>query len=284
METTTKRIKTILIADENPGLGRFTRLLLPEHKGYRVVTTSSGVDAILKTKEIKPDILLADVSLSDKDGYEVSREIKNDPLLKSTSVILFVELLGVFDEIKAAESCADDFIMKPLKPNELAKKIEFFISQSEKREITSEPSPEAQEVSKKEALAGVGISGEKIMEEKESQDYSPFEKKEENDEFIKKIELVEGAKSEEEIIPLEGELRENEPDTQSVTGEIEVLASQLSLQITDKVSQIIIKLRPEIVDKITQAVIKKLNEIIPKLVSQVVDSAIKEEIKKIKKS
>lgn len=62
-------MKTILIADEDVATRRLVSLLFPGHMDYRVMATSSGIDAISKAKEIKPDIVITDVSLSDKDGY-----------------------------------------------------------------------------------------------------------------------------------------------------------------------------------------------------------------------
>src|ERR1700739_4534511 len=121
-------MRTILIADEDVDT-RFVSLF--SDMDYRVVTTSSGMDAISKAREIKPDIVMANVSLSDKDGYEVSREIKNNPLLKDTPVILLTSSLGTFDEIKAARVRADDFIIKPFKFGEITKKVEYLLSQRE---------------------------------------------------------------------------------------------------------------------------------------------------------
>jgi DNA-binding response OmpR family regulator len=118
-------MKTILIADEDEKVKNVVRLMF-ERIGYEIVATSGGVDTILKAEKIKPDIVMANVSLSDKDGYEVSREIKNNPLLKDTPVILLTSSLGTFDETRAVEVCADDFIIKPFKFAEIIKKVEFF--------------------------------------------------------------------------------------------------------------------------------------------------------------
>src|ERR1700756_1313629 len=123
-----KTMKIILIADEDSAIRESVGHLFPD-MDYRVIATSSGADAISKAKGIKPDIVMADVSLSDKDGYEVSREIKDDPYLKNISVILLTSSLGTFDEIKAAEARADDFIIKPFEPRRIVKKVEYLIGQ-----------------------------------------------------------------------------------------------------------------------------------------------------------
>src|ERR1700758_4885882 len=131
-----KNMKTILIADEDVAARTLVGFMFIDID-YRVVATSSGADAISKAREIKPDVVMADVSLSDKDGYEVSREIKNNLLLKDTPVILLTSSLGTFDETRAAEACADDFILKPFKFDEIIKKVEFFISQNKGKKMGS---------------------------------------------------------------------------------------------------------------------------------------------------
>lgn len=124
-------MRTILIADEDAGIRELISLVFSDSDIYRVMTVSSGVNAILKAREIKPDIALVDVFLRDKDGYEVSREIKGDPLLKNTAVILLTASLGLFNETKAAEAGADDFIIKPCGSKELIKRLESLIDEEE---------------------------------------------------------------------------------------------------------------------------------------------------------
>src|ERR1700751_3085137 len=122
-------MRTILIADEDVAARTLVGFMFTDID-YRVVATSSGMDAISKAREIKPDVVMADVSLSDKDGYEVSREIKNNLLLRNTPVILLTSSLWAFDETRAIEAFADYLLIKPFKFDEVTKKVEFFISQN----------------------------------------------------------------------------------------------------------------------------------------------------------
>ena len=66
-------MKTILVADEDTSVRNLVRLTFTEHMGYNVVAASNGADAILKATEIEPDVVLVDVSLSNHNGYSVSR-------------------------------------------------------------------------------------------------------------------------------------------------------------------------------------------------------------------
>ena len=128
-------MRTALVADKDNRVRNIARLVF-EHMGYEVVSVWSGSDAVFKAKEIKPDIVLVDVSLSDKDGYKISREIKSDPLLKNTSVILLTASPETFDKTKAVSVRADDFMIKPLKGGEIAEKVEFLTNRNRKRTIT----------------------------------------------------------------------------------------------------------------------------------------------------
>jgi DNA-binding response OmpR family regulator len=128
-------MRTILVADKDNKVRNIVRLVF-EHMGYEVVAVWSGADAILKAKEIKPDIVLADTSLSDKDGYEISREIKNDLFLKNTPVVLLTASPETFDKTKAIKAYADDFIIKPFEGREITKKVEFLTNRNRKRAIT----------------------------------------------------------------------------------------------------------------------------------------------------
>lgn len=93
-------MRTILVADEDNRVWNIFRLIFTANKGYRVISASNGKDAVLKAKQIKPDLVIAAVSLADKDGYQISREIKSDLSLKDTSVLLINSAFESFDKEK----------------------------------------------------------------------------------------------------------------------------------------------------------------------------------------
>ncbi|HEX3033581.1 MAG TPA: response regulator [Thermodesulfobacteriota bacterium] len=129
-------MRTILIADEDNTASDSIRRVFTRKMGFRVVSTSSGVDAVLKARNTKPDIVLVDVSLSDKDGYEISREIKSDPGFKNTYVILLANSPADFDALKAVEVCADGHLIKPSNIEEVGGKEELHIGHAKEREIS----------------------------------------------------------------------------------------------------------------------------------------------------
>ncbi len=301
MNKIAKSMKTILIADEDNAVRKSLSALF-SGIGYRVVSVSSGADAISKCKEMKPDIVVVDVSLSDGDGYEVSGRIKEEQVLEDTPVILIVSSLGAFDEVKAAEVRADDFMIKPLKPEIIIKKVEFLISQYEKREINSAFNLLSHaEVAIEEAIE-FEMFNEGTNHRTEPKDYRSYSEVEYNNgteeikiereasEFDDEIILLEegcesygeagynnGASemkieweasgSGEEIILLEDELVEHTSNAESDVKKIQTLNA---------------KSKAEIIDKVSEILMKKLSEVIPESISKVVDSVLEEEIKKIK--
>ena len=126
-------MRTMLIADEDNRIRNLIHLIFTEDMGYKVISAANGTDAILRARAMKPNIVLVDISLSNQNGYKVSREIKTDPLLKNTSVILLTPELETFNKTKALAAWADDIVTKPLKPKELIKKVEYVTTQHKKR-------------------------------------------------------------------------------------------------------------------------------------------------------
>ena len=140
-------MKTILVADGDNGIRNIVRLLFTEKMGYRVVAVSKGTDAVLKAKEIIPDIVLADAYLSNKDGYQVAREIKSDPFLRATHVVLLNSAFATLNKKKALKARVDGVIIKPFGP-EIVEKVGSLLNYNETRRIKLVPIIHAWEMSK----------------------------------------------------------------------------------------------------------------------------------------
>lgn len=167
-------MRTILVADEDNRVWNIFRLIFTANKGYRVISASNGKDAVLKAKQIKPDIVIAAVSLADKDGYQISREIKSDLSLKDTSVLLINSAFESFDKEKALNACAVDVITKPF-GTEIVQKIESLINQHENGETTLTSILHPLEVSKKMNSAKIAILSEKHRKLNKSIEQKPFD-------------------------------------------------------------------------------------------------------------
>jgi len=91
--------------------------------GYDVVLAMDGEEALRKVYEEKPDLILLDIMMPKKNGYEVCRLIKNDPETRFIPVIMVTALKDIEDKIKGIEAGADDFISKPFNKTELMARV-----------------------------------------------------------------------------------------------------------------------------------------------------------------
>src|SRR6202171_6757991 len=89
-----------LVADDNSNIQKMVGLALKDH-GIEVVAVGNGEAAVRKISDIKPDLVLADVFMPVRNGYEVCKYVKDDPTLSHIPVIL---LVGAFDPLDEQEA------------------------------------------------------------------------------------------------------------------------------------------------------------------------------------
>jgi CheY-like chemotaxis protein len=110
--------QTILLADDSPTIQRLVNQTFADTR-FDVVTVNNGDAAIRKFDEIEPDVVLADIYMPGKNGYEVCAHVKNHATLSSTPVILLVGAFDAFDEAIANRAGAAAHITKPFEPRAL---------------------------------------------------------------------------------------------------------------------------------------------------------------------
>ncbi|MFQ5706487.1 MAG: diguanylate cyclase [bacterium] len=116
------KIKTILVVDDVPvNIQLLTTYLSSE--GYRVISASDGEEALEQLRESRPDLVLLDVMMPKKNGFEVCNIIKKDEETNFIPVIMVTALNELQDKIKGMESGADDFISKPFNKLELLARV-----------------------------------------------------------------------------------------------------------------------------------------------------------------
>ena len=104
--------RKLLLADDSVTIQKVIELTFAD-EGVRVVAFNNGLDAIERLEEEAPDIVLADVFMPSKSGYEVCEYVKQNEKLKHIPVMLLVGSFEPFDEAEARRVGADDILTKP---------------------------------------------------------------------------------------------------------------------------------------------------------------------------
>jgi CheY-like chemotaxis protein len=106
---------TLLLADGSLTIRRVIELTFAD-AGIRVVTVADGREAIERIQREPPDVILADVGMPERDGYEVATFVKQTPALAHIPVLLLAGALEPVDDEKARQSGADGVLVKPFEP------------------------------------------------------------------------------------------------------------------------------------------------------------------------
>jgi CheY-like chemotaxis protein len=108
-------VARILVADDNSNIQKMVGLALKD-QGIDVVAVGNGEAAVRKISDLKPDLVLADVFMPVRNGYEVCQYVKMDPTLAHIPVILLVGAFDPLDEQEAQRVGADGVLKKPFVP------------------------------------------------------------------------------------------------------------------------------------------------------------------------
>jgi CheY-like chemotaxis protein len=114
--------RTILLADDSPTIRRLVTQTFADGD-FEIVSVSNGEAAIKKFEEVRPSVVLADIYMPGKNGYEVCSYIRNHPTLGATPVVLLVGAFDAFDEENAKQAGATANITKPFEPGALTELV-----------------------------------------------------------------------------------------------------------------------------------------------------------------
>jgi putative two-component system response regulator len=116
------RRSRILVADDTESVrSLFDKLLTSD--GHDVVSVSDGVDALEAVHHHHPDVILLDVNMPEMDGLEVCRRLKADPATRLTPIVMVTGQSDLSDRLKGIEAGADEFLSKPVHPQELRVRV-----------------------------------------------------------------------------------------------------------------------------------------------------------------
>jgi DNA-binding response OmpR family regulator len=120
-------MKKILSADDDPVVQQFVSAILNEN-GYEVYTATDGEQAVAQAKAVLPDLMILDLIMPYRDGYEVLRLLREAPETRSIPVIILSAKSKEEDIIRGLEGGADDFIIKPFNALELVARVRMVLA------------------------------------------------------------------------------------------------------------------------------------------------------------
>ncbi|HEY6305184.1 MAG TPA: HD domain-containing phosphohydrolase [Candidatus Angelobacter sp.] len=124
------RAPKILVVDDKLDTLILLRELLSS-RGYEIITATEANEAEDLVHSEKPDLVLLDVIMPGKSGYELCRELKEDPSTRLIPVVMITGLTDREDRVRGIEAGADDFLSKPLYPEELFARVKSLLKLKE---------------------------------------------------------------------------------------------------------------------------------------------------------
>jgi signal transduction histidine kinase len=130
--TTPNTAPHVLIAEDSATQAQRLQHILEQH-GYRVTATANGRLALDAAHRSKPALIISDVIMPEMNGYELCSRVKADPGLGDVPVVLVTTLSDPHDVIRGLECRADNFILKPYDADQLLRRIQFVLVNSQMR-------------------------------------------------------------------------------------------------------------------------------------------------------
>lgn len=119
----------ILIAEDHPASLELMRYLLTA-SGYEVLTAADGEEALAVMRAERPDLLICDLQMPKIDGYEVLRQVREDPGLRHIPVIAVTAFSMVGDRERVLAAGFDDYQSKPIEPENIISQMEQHLAVS----------------------------------------------------------------------------------------------------------------------------------------------------------
>jgi two-component system cell cycle response regulator DivK len=118
--------KRILVIEDQEDNRRIVRDLLTS-VGYEIIEAVTGEDGVTAAATHVPDLILMDIQLPGLDGYDATRRIKANPVLRHIPIIAVTSYALSGDDVKAFEAGCDGYVSKPFSPRALLAKIREFL-------------------------------------------------------------------------------------------------------------------------------------------------------------
>jgi two-component system alkaline phosphatase synthesis response regulator PhoP len=119
----------VLLVDDDPDFIEAVKVLLEKKSGYDVVMAYDGNEGIEKVKSDRPDIIVLDVMMPNKDGYATCAELKADKKFRDIPILLLTAVASHIPDTQytprmGMETEADDYLEKPAEPRDILERID----------------------------------------------------------------------------------------------------------------------------------------------------------------
>jgi two-component system alkaline phosphatase synthesis response regulator PhoP len=130
-------LQQILVVDDDPDLVRVIRAYL-EKAGFQVLTAYDGETALHVLRHDQPALVVLDLMLPDRDGWDITRLVRTDASLAETAIIMLTARSDDTDKIIGLELGADDYITKPFNPREVVARVRSVLRRSQGVNVTNQ--------------------------------------------------------------------------------------------------------------------------------------------------
>ncbi len=135
----------VLIVDDNEQNVELLQAYMEEIEGTEISTATDGVQALHTVSEARPDLILLDVMMPNMSGFEVCKQLKDDPTTRDIPIIMVTALNESSDYERGMESGADDFLTRPFDRVEFMARVRSLLRMGKMRREFGQSAPSAED-------------------------------------------------------------------------------------------------------------------------------------------
>ncbi|HVU08247.1 MAG TPA: response regulator [Verrucomicrobiae bacterium] len=121
--------RKILVVDDDPEQLEIVRWSLKK-AGFAIGTAANGVDALVKTRSVVPDLIVLDLMLPELNGFDICKTLRKNPTTAAIPIIMLTGMRSEFSRLAGLEAGVNLFLNKPYAPEELVAQVETLLKQT----------------------------------------------------------------------------------------------------------------------------------------------------------